>query len=243
MNRTATYQLTIAIPVFNEEGNLRALEDALADYLPKCLMKACVLFVNDCSTDGSLDMIRDICERRSDFFYISHTRRLGCSGAMKTAIDAIDSDYMAYTDADLQTVPEEFNLMLPYASDYPLVAGVRSSREDGWRKKLQSRIGNGFRRMMTGDGARDSVCPMKVIKMEYARRLPIFNGMHRFLPALVMLQEGGCYKEVMVTHRSRTAGKSKFNMWNRLRGFTDCFIYRWMRRNWVDYRRGENNLE
>lgn len=242
MNQTAAYQLTIAIPVYNEEGNLLALEEALAAYLPKCLMKACVLLVDDCSTDSSLKMIKEICSRHSDFFYICHTRRLGCSGAMKTAIDAIESEYMAYTDADLQTVPEEFNLMLPYAAEYPLVAGVRSSREDGWRKKLQSRIGNGFRRMMTGDGARDSVCPMKVIKMEYARRLPMFGGMHRFLPALVMLQEGGCYKEVMVTHRSRTAGKSKFNMWNRLRGFTDCFIYRWMRRNWVIYNRGENNL-
>ena len=242
MNRTAAYQLTIAIPVFNEEGNLQALEDAFAAYLPKCLMKACVLLIDDCSTDGSMEMIKAICGRHSDFFYIHHTRRLGCSGAMKTAIDAIESEYMGYTDADLQTVPEEFNLMLPFAADYPLVAGVRSSREDGWHKRIQSRIGNGFRRMMTGDGARDSVCPMKVIRMDYARRLPMFNGMHRFLPALVMLQEGGCYKEVMVTHRSRTAGKSKFNMWNRLRGFTDCFIYRWMRRNWVTYDRGENNL-
>ncbi|MBQ9583612.1 MAG: glycosyltransferase family 2 protein [Bacteroidales bacterium] len=242
MNKTAGYKLTIAIPVYNEEGNLKALESALADYLPKCLMKACVLLIDDCSSDNSLDMIRDICGRHSDFFYVCHTRRLGCSGAMKTAIDSIESEYMAYTDADLQTVPEEFNLMLPYAAEYPLVAGVRSTREDGWRKKLQSRIGNGFRRMMTGDGARDSVCPMKVIKMEYARRLPMLGGMHRFLPALILLQEGGRYKEVMVTHRSRTAGRSKFNMFNRLRGFTDCFIYRWMRRNWVTYNHGENNL-
>ena len=242
MNKTANYQFTIAIPVFNEEDNLKALEEALAAYLPTCPMKACVLLVNDCSTDSSLEMIRAMCSRHENFFYVCHSRRLGCSGAMKTAIDAIQSQYMGYTDADLQTLPEEFNLMLPYAADYPLVAGVRSSREDGWRKKLQSRIGNGFRRMMTGDGARDSVCPMKVIQMEYARRLPMFNGMHRFLPALILLQEGGRYKEVMVTHRSRTAGKSKFNMFNRLRGFTDCFIYRWMRRNWVDYKRGENNL-
>ena len=242
MNKTGNYQFTIAIPVFNEEDNLKALEEALAAYLPTCPMKACVLLVNDCSTDSSLEMIRAMCSRHENFFYVCHSRRLGCSGAMKTAIDAIQSQYMGYTDADLQTLPEEFNLMLPYAADYPLVAGVRSSREDGWRKKLQSRIGNGFRRMMTGDGARDSVCPMKVIQMEYARRLPMFNGMHRFLPALILLQEGGRYKEVMVTHRSRTAGKSKFNMFNRLRGFTDCFIYRWMRRNWVDYKRGENNL-
>ena len=243
MNKTANYQFTIAIPVYNEQDNLAALEAALADYLPKCLMKACVLLIDDCSTDSSLEMIRDICARRSNFFYIAHTRRLGCSGAMKTAFDTIESDYIGYTDADLQTIPEEFNLMLPYAAEYPLVTGVRSTREDGWRKKLQSRIGNGWRRMMTGDGARDSVCPMKILHRDTARRIPLFNGMHRFIPALVLLQDGGRYKEVMVTHRSRTAGKSKFNAWNRLRGFTDCFMYRWMRRNWVTYDRGENNLE
>ena len=92
MNQTAAYQLTIAIPVYNEEGNLLALEEAFAAYLPKCLMKACVLLVDDCSTDSSLKMIKEICSRHSDFFYICHTRRLGCSGALKTAIDAIESE-------------------------------------------------------------------------------------------------------------------------------------------------------
>ena len=95
---------------------------------------------------------------------------------------------------------------------------------------------------MTDDGAHDTGCPLKVLQRDAARRLPLFNGMHRFIPALILLQDGGRFKEVPVRHRSRTAGKSKFNMFNRLRGFTDCFIYRWMRRNWVDYKRGENNL-
>ncbi len=242
MNKTSQYQFTIVIPVYNEEGNMKALEERLAAYLPTCPMKACVLFVNDCSTDSTKEMIDDICSRRSDFFYIDHTRNLGCSGVMKTAFGLVESEYIGYTDADLQTMPEEFNLLLPHAKEYTLVTGIRSSREDGFRKKLQSRIGNGFRRMMTNDGALDSVCPLKVIKTEAARRLPMFNGMHRFLPALVLLQEGGCYKQIMVTHCPRTAGKSKFNMWNRLRGFTDCFIYRWIRKNYVDYPHGETNI-
>ncbi len=242
MNRTAEYQLTIAIPVYNEEGNLLALEEALAAYLPKCLMKACVLLVNDCSTDGSLEMIKAICGRHSDFFYICHPHRLGLSGALKTAFDAAESDYVGYIDADLQTFPEDFNLLLEHASDYPLVTGVRTGRKDSPAKKLQARIGNWWRRVMTDDGAHDTGCPLKVLQRDAARRLPMFNGMHRFIPALILLQDGGRFKEVPVRHRSRTAGKSKFNMWNRLRGFTDCFIYRWMRRNWVDYKRGENNL-
>ena len=103
MNKTANYQFTIAIPVFNEEGNLKALEEALAAYLPTCPMKACVLLVDDCSTDSSLEMIRAMCSRHENFFYVCHSRRLGCSGAMKTAIDAIQSQYMGYTDADLHT--------------------------------------------------------------------------------------------------------------------------------------------
>ena len=242
MNRTAEYQFTIAVPVYNEAESLAALETGLAGFLPRCIMKTCVLLVNDCSTDSSLKLIKEICARHSDFFFISHPRRLGLSGALKTAFDSAESDYIGYIDADLQTNPEDFNLLLEHAPDYSLVTGVRTGRKDTLWKKIQSRIGNGWRRMMTGDGARDTGCPLKVIKREAARQLPMFNGMHRFLPALVMLQEGGCYKEVPVQHRGRAAGKSKFNMWNRLRGFIDCFIYRWMRRNWVTYNRGENNL-
>ncbi|MBP5505936.1 MAG: glycosyltransferase family 2 protein [Bacteroidales bacterium] len=242
MNKTADYQFTITVPVYNEAESLAALEACLAEFLPRCIMKACVLLVNDCSTDSSLELIKDICARRPDFYYVSHPRRLGLSGALKTAFDAAESDYIGYIDADLQTVPEDFNLLLEHAADYPLVTGVRAARKDTIGKKIQSRIGNGWRRMMTGDGARDTGCPLKVLQRNAARQLPMFNGMHRFIPALVLLQDGGCYKEVPVRHRERAAGKSKFNMFNRLRGFTDCFIYRWMRRNWVTINRGENNL-
>lgn len=242
MNKTADYQFTITVPVYNEAESLAALEACLAEFLPRCIMKACVLLVNDCSTDSSLELIKDICARRPDFYYVSHPRRLGLSGALKTAFDNAESDYIGYIDADLQTVPEDFNLLLEHAAAYPLVTGIRAARKDTIGKKIQSRIGNGWRRMMTGDGARDTGCPLKVLQRNAARQLPMFNGMHRFIPALVLLQDGGCYKEVPVRHRERAAGKSKFNMFNRLRGFTDCFIYRWMRRNWVTINRGENNL-
>ena len=243
MNKTANYQFTIAVPVYNEQESLAALEKSLAGFLPNCIMKACVLIINDCSSDGSLQIIKEICARHADFFYVSHPQRLGLSGALKTAFDNTESEFVGYIDADLQTVPEDFNQLLPFTADYPLVTGVRASRNDSLGKRIQSRIGNGWRRMMTGDGARDTGCPLKVLRTSAARQLPMFNGMHRFIPALILLQDGGRYKEVPVNHRGRTAGKSKFNMFNRLRGFTDCFVYRWMRRNWIVKERGENNLQ
>ena len=95
---------------------------------------------------------------------------------------------------------------------------------------------------MTHDGAKDTGCPLKVIRTDAARRLPLFKGLHRFLPALILLQEGGTYKQVPVRHFPRQAGKSKFHLWNRLWGpFADCFAYRWMRPRYINYTVSENN--
>ena len=122
--------------------------------------------------------------------------------------------------------------------------GIRANRKDTPFKKLQSRIANGFRRMMTNDGVKDTGCPLKVMHTDYAKRIPFFTGMHRFLPALVLLQDGCSYGQVPVRHFPRVAGKSKYHLWNRLWGpFADCFAYRWMRPRYINYKVGENNVE
>ena len=94
MNNTSLYQFTIVVPVYNERESLAALEQRLADYLPVCPLKACVLLVDDRSTDGSYDIIREICDRNSDFYYVRHTRNLGLSGALKTGFGAAYSEYV-----------------------------------------------------------------------------------------------------------------------------------------------------
>ena len=86
-NKTSNYQLTIIVPVFNEEDNMAALEKALGDYLPHAACRACVLFVDDGSKDRSLACIQDLCRRHPDFFYISLQRNSGLSAAMKAGID------------------------------------------------------------------------------------------------------------------------------------------------------------
>lgn len=243
MNRSAEYDFTIIVPVYNEQDNIARLEESFRHYLPSASRHACVLFVNDGSTDNSLDLLKLACSRNPDFHYLSFARNAGLSAAIKAGIDVCESPLIGYIDADLQTDPQDFELLLPFADDFQLVTGVRAQRHDSPFKRFQSRFANAFRRMMTHDGASDTGCPLKVLQRDAARRIPFFRGMHRFLPALILLQEGAAYREIPVRHFPRTAGVSKFHLWNRLAGpLADCFAYRWMRKRAINYRVEQTDL-
>lgn len=242
MNRTANYDFTIIVPVYNEEDNMQALESRIGAFVKHAPCKTCVLMVDDGSKDKSLSLIQDICSRNEDFYYIALAKNSGLSAAMKAGIDWADSKYVGYIDADLQTDPEDFGLLLNDINDYELVMGIRANRKDTAFKKLQSKIANGFRRMMTNDGVQDTGCPLKVLHTDYARRIPFFTGMHRFIPALILLQNGRI-KQVPVRHYPRVAGVSKYHLWNRLVSpFLDCFAYRWMRKRYINYSIKDNNV-
>lgn len=229
MNKTADYEFTIVVPVYNEEENLSRVEEAMKAYLPKCPLKACVLFVDDCSTDSSLTMIKDICRRNPDFYYLSMDRNGSVTAVMKAAFTHIESPYIGYIDADLQTNPEDFDILIPEMKNHALAQGIRVKRLDSKYRVWQSKIANAFRRKMTGDTAQDSVCPLKVIRTDVAKKYPFYTGMHRFLPALTALQ-GESYAQHPVRHYPRVAGKAKFNLRNRVFvAFVDCFALRWMR--------------
>ena len=242
MNKTSQYDMTIVIPVYNEEDNMYALEKKLTAYLPNCTVKACVLFVNDGSKDSSLDKIKEICDRNKDFFYLSFEKNGGVSAVMKAGIEATESPLMAEIDADMQTDVEDFNLLLQYTDEYEMVKGMRVKRQDTLSKKLQSKIANAFRRMITHDGVMDTVCPLKILRTSYAKQMPIFTGMHRFFPALIQLQ-GGKVKELAVRHYPRVAGVSKFSLWNRVFvGFIDCFAFVYIRARYIRYVIKESNI-
>lgn len=242
-NETSQYTFTIIVPVYNEVENIGRLEEKLQNFLPQSLYSACVLFVNDGSTDGSREKIHSICERNPHFFYLDMEKNGGLSAALKAGFDYCFSEFVGYMDADMQTDTDDFNLLLPHLANYELVTGIRANRKDSFFKNLQSKIANGYRRMMTGDGVSDTGCPLKVMHTAYARRVPMFNGMHRFLPALILL-ENGRIQQIPVRHYPRTAGKSKYHLWNRLTGpFIDCFAYRWMKKRYINYRISGTNLE
>lgn len=242
MNKTSDYKFTIVVPVYNEEDNMDRLESAFSDYLPKCPMKACVLFVDDGSRDGSLSRIKEMCSRHDGFFYIAFKRNCGLSAAIKAGFDAAESEYVGYIDADLQTTPEDFNLLLGKINGHDMATGIRANRKDTGFKRFQSKFANGFRRSMTHDGATDTGCPLKVLKASTAKKIPFFKGLHRFLPAMVLMV-GGTYVEMPVRHFPRTAGVSKFSLSNRLVGpLMDCFAYRWMRSRYIDYSIADSSI-
>lgn len=242
MNHTKEYKLTIIVPIYNEEDNMSEIESRLSDYLTKASVRTCVLMVNDGSTDRSLQMIKEIAQRNDSFFYLSFRKNCGLSAAIKAGIDYADSELVGYIDADLQTDPEDFNLLLEYADDYEMVTGIRADRKDSGFKKLQSKIANNFRRMMTKDEAVDTGCPLKILHTDVAKKIPFFTGMHRFLAALVGLQNGRI-KQIAVRHYPRKAGVSKFHLSNRLVApFIDCFAFRWMRKRWYNYEIQEEKI-
>ncbi len=243
MNKTADYKLTIVVPVYNEEDNIYALEERLSKFISQSSQfPACVLFVNDGSKDKSRERIEEVCSRQNGFFFLNLAKNGGLSTAVKAGIDAAFSQFTGYIDADLQTAPEDFNLLIPHVNDYEMVMGIRANRKDSFVKGMSSKIANGFRRFMTKDGIEDTGCPLKIIRTDYAKRIPLFTGMHRFLPALIMLQNG-TVKQVPVQHFPRVAGVSKYNLANRLVGpFIDCFAYRWMKKRYINYSVANNNL-
>ena len=242
MGSGADYALTIIVPVFNEQENIPALERRLSAYLPECSVRACVLFVNDGSTDLSGARILEACSRNTDFFYLDFPHNCGLSAALKAGFDRASSPLCGYLDADLQTAPEDFELLLSQIEGCAMVTGIRTDRKDSAWKRFQSRFANAIRRAFTHDDIADTGCPLKLIRTSVARRLPAFRGMHRFLPALVQL-DGGVVRQVPVRHFPRVAGTSKFGLRNRLAGpLADCFALRWMRKRRLSYEVSQTNL-
>ena len=241
-NKTAKYEFTIIVPVYNEVDNIYNLENVFSKYLPACSRSACVLFVNDGSKDGSLEKIKEICSRNEGFFFISFEKNAGLTAAIKAGFEYVESPLAGYIDADLQTSPEDFEKLLPEIDSYSMVLGIRAKRKDTLFYRFQSKFGNWWRKLFTKDGATDTGCPLKVFHSDFARKYPLFKGLHRFFPALTLMM-GGTYKQVPVRHFPRQTGQSKFNVWNRMwSGAVDCFEFVYMRKRYLRYKVGEDNI-
>ncbi|PJJ60413.1 glycosyltransferase [Hymenobacter chitinivorans] len=235
----ATQTLTVLVPVYNEEESLTQFVVEMNQFLAQTPLPTTVLFVNDGSTDGSLALLRSICGQDTRYELISLSRNQGLSTAIKAGIDHCRSTLVGYIDSDIQTTPLDFLRFLEFFPAYDMVNGIRAKRQDTLVKKLSSKLANTVRRTLINDGIQDTGCPLKIIKIEYARRLPLFHGMHRFLGALVQLQ-GGQVKQLPVQHFPRFAGTAKYTLWNRAwKPLVDTFGFRWIRSRWKNYEIGE----
>ncbi|MCC2544855.1 glycosyltransferase [Hymenobacter sp. BT175] len=227
--------LTVLVPLYNEQESLPQFVVEMDKFLARAPLPVTVLFINDGSTDNSLSLLRSICQPPTAYEYLSLVQNRGLSTALKAGIDQCRTTLVGYIDADIQTSPEDFLLFFEFFPAYDMVTGIRARRRDSVVKKLSSRVANTFRRVLINDGITDTGCPLKILKTDYARRVPLLHGMHRFLGALVQLQ-GGRVHQLPVRHFPRFAGTAKYTLWNRLwKPLVDTFGFRWIRSRWVNY--------
>lgn len=234
-------ELTVIVPVYNEEESLDSFFLEMDKFLERANLPVQVLCVNDGSSDSSLTIIREKCRQTPQFSYICLDKNRGLSSAIKAGFDHSRTSLTGYIDADLQTNPSDFLKYFKFFPEFDMVNGIRQKRQDNLIKRFSSKFANRYRRMMIDDGIEDTCCPLKIIKTEYIARMPFFTGMHRFLPALIQLQ-GGRVKQVPISHYPRYAGTSKYHLRNRLIGpFFDTLAFRWMRNRYIRYSIAEDN--
>lgn len=228
-------RLTVIVPVYNEEESLLRFREEMDKFLEVSPVNSQVLFVNDGSDDGSLDIIKSIALMDNRYGYISLAENGGLSTALKAGIDSATTPLIGYIDSDLQTSPLDFLSFFDHLDKYAMVNGIRANRQDSLVKKISSKIANSFRRAVINDGIADTCCPLKIIHTSFAKSIPFFKGMHRFLPGLVLLQ-GGKVKQLEVGHFERYAGTAKYHLFNRLVGpFVDTIAFLWMRNRTIRY--------
>jgi dolichol-phosphate mannosyltransferase len=229
-------QLSAIVPVYNEREALPSFLEELDRALAGTGLSYEIVLVDDASTDGSVEWIRDAARRSRPVVGVFFERNAGQSAAVTAGIRISRGDILITLDADGQNDPADIPLLLERLRDADVVSGVRASRQDTWTRKISSRIANGFRRALLGDTITDIGCSLKAYRRPAVEGLPAFVGVHRFLPALCQFR-GARVVEVPVRHRHRVHGQSKYGIGNRLfRGLRDVFGVMWLRARLLDYR-------
>ncbi len=227
--------LSIVVPAFNEEESLPRLADEIRSALETTGLDWEVIFVDDGSRDGSTAVLRRLAgeDPRVRPFRLPENR--GQSAALAVGFRQARGAVVVTLDADLQNDPADIPRVVEALDDgCDLVSGVRAKRRDTWLRRVSSRVANRVRDRVTHDSITDVGCSLKAYRARLLDDLPVFDGLHRFLPALVQMK-GARVREIPVNHRPRRWGRSKYGLHNRLwRGIRDLFGVRWLQDRWVD---------
>ena len=213
-------EVSIVIPAKNEAENIPALLDGIAAAFADGPEHE-VIVVDDGSTDAMPELVRARMAEQQNLRLVRHDVSGGQSAAVHSGVLAARGEFVCTLDGDGQNPPEELpKLIAPLLADRAgvigIVAGQRVGRQDTWSKKLASRLANAIRARTLKDGTRDTGCGLKAFRRDAFLRLPFFNHMHRYLPAL-FARDGWQVAHVDVSHRPREAGRSNYN--NLQRGF------------------------
>ena len=225
-------RLSVVIAVYNEAENVAAVFDELATALTG-LQPFEALFVDDGSTDATADRLMALAAAHPGLRVLRHDRRCGKTAALRTGVTAARSEWIATMDGDGQNDPADIPGMLQLgwavAGPAPLIAGIRIRRNDPLSRRLATRFANGFRQAVLADHCPDTGCGLKAFRREDFLRLPAFEGMHRFLPALFQAY-GHPLLCKTVSHRARLRGQSKYTNFGRaIVGIGDMLGVIWLR--------------
>jgi len=228
-------KISLVVPAFNEEESLAPLLAEIRAALDPVAPDWELLLIDDGSTDGTLGEMRRLQAEEPRVRVLRHRRNAGQSAALALGFRAARGEVVVTLDADLQNDPADIpSLLAELDRGYDVVSGVRRERRDDWLRRVSSRIANAVRNWATDESITDVGCSLKAYRREFLDPLPMFTGMHRFLPTLVRWN-GARVSEIAVGHRPRRHGVAKYGVGNRLfRALADLFAVRWMRRRWID---------
>jgi len=235
MEPSKRLEISVVVPVFNEEENLSILVPQLVEVLDNLHQPYEMIFVDDGSSDGSRKILKEMMDRYPPLRLIGFKENRGLSVALIAGMRAAQGKIVVTLDSDLQNDPTDIPKLIGQLDHYDMATGWRQKREDPWLKRISSKIANAIRNRLSGEEIKDSACTLRAFKRECIQNVPVFNGMHRFLSTLVKM-EGYRIIEVPVIHHPRRFGRSKYNIRNRLwRSFVDLLAVRWMKRRHLDY--------
>lgn len=226
---------SIVVPLKNEEENIIDLIAEIEPVMFQLGQSWELICVDDGSTDQTLSLLTALKMTKPFLKVLSFQCNSGQTSAFDAGFKAAQGEFVITLDGDGQNDPKDIPQLLKAAKDCDLVCGRRANRKDPLSKKITSKIANFVRRNLCQDQVQDTGCSLKVYRNASLKTIKLFNGMHRFLPALFLI-EGYLVKEVDVNHRERTKGKTKYTFFNRsFNTIADMLAVRWMLKRKLHY--------
>jgi glycosyltransferase involved in cell wall biosynthesis len=215
-------KVSVIIPEYNEEGSIRELHKRLTTVLKTIGDEYEIIFVDDGSTDGSQEILKELHSQDPHLKAVFFMRNFGQTAALNAGFKKARGEVIITLDADLQNEPEDIPLLLEELErGFDVVSGWRYNRSDPlFSKKVPSMLSNTLTRLMTGSQLHDSGCSLKAYRREALKDLHIFGEMHRFIPVILHLR-GFRVSEIRVSHKPRVSGKTKYNVFRILKGLLD----------------------
>ena len=226
---------SIVIPLKNEAGNIQELLEEVEACMQPLNQPWELICINDGSTDNSQEILEKISQQKNWLRVVTFTQNFGQSSAFTAGFKLARGEYVITLDGDRQNDPADIPKLIAALDNHDMVCGYRVNRRDSCVKKITSFLANKVRRRLCQDGVRDTGCSLKIYRTSALKEIKMFQGMHRFLPALFS-NEGFSVCEIPVNHRERTRGTSHYSFFNRsFNTIADMLAVRWMRKRHLQY--------